>query len=102
MGYNWIKPLSIYSYMESQILTMTKEELFEYVSCGNEIEFDYKGASYSITYFEKNQKSYISFCEFYQEPIDVETFEELIQIHYKGAGLMEMLESLTEEDMWIS
>ena len=80
---------------------MRKEELQYLVRHGREIEFNYDGKSFSITYFENDHKSYISFCEFYQDPIDVETFEELIQIHYKGVGLMDMLESITENDIWI-
>ena len=30
---------------------MTKEQLREYVECGHEIEFKYKGKEYSITYW---------------------------------------------------
>lgn len=36
---------------------MTVEELRDYVSCGREIEFEFKGKRYSITYFEQNKKN---------------------------------------------
>ena len=32
---------------------MTKEQLFEWVDTGRELEFNYKGKDYSITYFRK-------------------------------------------------
>ena len=60
---------------------MTVEELRDYVSCGREIEFEFKGKRYSITYFEQNKKTWISFCEFYQEPTDVKTVDELLMVN---------------------
>ena len=56
---------------------MTKEQLFEWVDTGRELEFNYKGKDYSITYFRKNRKICISFCEFYKETLDVATVDEL-------------------------
>ena len=78
---------------------MTKEELFQLTEVeGNEIEFKYQDKWYSITYCEYETNKYgFSFCEFYQEPIDVRSFDELINIKYNGATVMEMLETLNEE-----
>lgn len=40
---------------------MTKEQLFEWVDTGRELEFNYKGKDYSITYFRKIERyAYLS------------------------------------------
>lgn len=80
---------------------MTKEQLFEYISQGREIEFKYKGKKYSITYSPSWDEDYISFCEFYQYTSDVKTPEELIKVEREGVTVLQMLESITEEDIWI-
>lgn len=80
---------------------MNKEQLLDYIHCGREIEFKYKEKMYSITYSPADQEDYISFCEFYKEPIDVKTPNEVPDIKYNGVTVLEMLSSLTEEDIWI-
>ena len=78
---------------------MTSEELFNYIECGHEIEWNYQNKRFSITFFEDDTKQIgISFCEFYKPPIDVYAFEELIHINYNGVTVMEMLESLGDEE----
>ena len=57
---------------------MTKEMLADYVECGNEIEFKFNNKMYSITYGIVDEKEVISFCEFYKETTEVESFDELI------------------------
>lgn len=76
---------------------MTKEQLFEWVDTGRELEFNYKGKDYSITYFRKNRKICISFCEFYKETLDVATVDELWNSTYKGIKLSDMLSSIPED-----
>lgn len=76
---------------------MTKEQLFKWVDTGRELEFNYKGKDYSITYFRKNRKICISFCEFYKETLDVATVEELWNSTYKGIKLSDMLSSIPED-----
>ncbi len=77
---------------------MKKEELKKYVETGREIEFVYEGKRYSITYYEKDADGNdISFCEFYQEPIDVSNFEDLCNITYNGVKVIDMWESISEE-----
>ena len=73
---------------------MTKEQLFEWVDTGRELEFNYKGKDYSITYFRRNRKICISFCEFYKETLDVATVDELWNSTYKGIKLSDMLSSI--------
>ena len=80
---------------------MTREELLNYLKYGREIEFKYCEKMFSITYSPADQESYISFCEFYQEPIDVKTPQEVPDIIYEGITVMEMLQSITENDIWI-
>ena len=46
---------------------MIKEQLKEYIECGNELEFKYNNKPYSITYGTFNNERLISFCEFYKE-----------------------------------
>ena len=80
---------------------MTKQELFDYIEQGREIEFTFQNKKYSIIYGVIDGKEVISFCEFYQETTEVETAEELINVNRKGVTVLQMLESLTEEDIWI-
>lgn len=80
---------------------MTVEELRDYVSCGREIEYEFNGKRYSITYFDQDNEVWISFCEFYQEPTDVKTVDELLKVERYGVTVEEMLGSCTEKDIWI-
>ena len=80
---------------------MTKDLLKEYVDCGREIEFKYNDKMYSITYGIIDDEEVISFCEFYKETTEVKTFEELIEASRDGVTVLQMWESLTEEDVWI-
>lgn len=80
---------------------MTKEQLIDYVNSGREIEFQFQGKKYSITYSPAGEEDYISFCEFYKETSDVKTVEELMQVTRNGISVIQMLESITDEDIWI-
>ena len=80
---------------------MSKEELIDYINCGREIEFRFNGKMYSITYGTINGKHVISFCEFYKETTEVENAEDIFLVSRNGISVPEMLESLTEDDIWI-
>lgn len=80
---------------------MNLDQLREYVSEGREIEFKFNEKKYSITYGVIDGKDVISFCEFYQETTEVETVDELIKVERDGVTVLHMLESITEEDIWI-
>ena len=56
---------------------------------------------YPLTYGVIDGKNVISFCEFYQETTEVETVDELIKVERDGVTVLHMLESITEEDIWI-
>ena len=73
---------------------MRIERIKKLIGDNREIEFDYKDKRYSITYFDENRKSWISFCEFYQEPIDVLSPDELLKIKIDGITLEEILSNL--------
>lgn len=78
---------------------MTKEQLKDWVNTGREIEFDYKDKRYSITYYGDNRVNYISFCEFYEETLDVADVETLWISTYKGMDVGKILSSITENEM---
>ena len=80
---------------------MTKEMLADYVECGNEIEFKFNNKMYSITYGIVDEKEVISFCEFYKETTEVESFDELIKVSRDGRTVLQMWEFLSEEEVWI-
>ena len=80
---------------------MHKEQLKEYVANGREIEFEYNSKEYSITYGIIDNKEVISFCEFYKETTEVQTYEELLNVSRDGVTVAEMWESLKEDDIWL-
>lgn len=80
---------------------MTKELLIDYINHGREIEFRYNGKMYSITYGTLDGKRVISFCEFYQDTTEVEKPEELLNVERSDITVLQMWESLTEDDIWI-
>ena len=41
---------------------MTIDVLRKWVRTGRELEFNYKGKDYSITYYNDDRKDFISFC----------------------------------------
>ena len=80
---------------------MDMQTLSEYIYQGREIEFEYKGEKYSITYGISDGKEVISFCRFYQETTEVTSVDELIKVERDGVAVLAMLESLTEDKIWI-
>ncbi len=80
---------------------MTREELQNYVANGREIEFKYNDKMYSITYSPSWMGDFISFCEFDKETSDVKNVDELINVTRDGVTVLEMLETLTDDDIWI-
>ncbi len=78
---------------------MKRKILEDLVEHGREIEFTYSGKRFSITYYESNGKPVISFCEFYKEITDVDTFSELCDIKRYGVKVIDMLKSISDEDI---
>lgn len=75
---------------------MKKEEIQELIETGREIEFNYKGKRYSITYPGEDMKGdfNISFCEFYKDTFDCETVDELWNGIYHGIRISDILKTL--------
>lgn len=80
---------------------MTRAELKNYVEQGREIEFEYNEKKYSITYVPHDVKDYISFCEFYKETTEVCSVDELEKVERDGITVMQMLEHLPKEKIWV-
>ena len=85
---------------------MSYEQLNEYISMGNEIEFTYDGKRFSITYYYPNEDnedgSLISFCEFYKETTEVGSVDELWNnVCRYGHTVGEMLSSVCDDDISI-
>lgn len=80
---------------------MNIDQLREYVSQGREIEFNYQGKQYSITYGVIDGKEVISFCEFYKETTEVETVDELVKVERDGVSVIQMLESISDNEIWV-
>ena len=76
---------------------MTIDVLKKWVRTCRELEFSYKGKDYSITYYNDDRKDFISFCEAYDETVDVATVDELWNSTYKGIKLSDMLSSIPED-----
>ena len=80
---------------------MSRDELLDYLDSGREIEFKWNGKMYSITYGRINGRRVISFCEFYKESTEVETPDELLKVERNNTTVLDMLQALTEDDIWI-
>ncbi len=63
------------------------------------MEFNYRGKRFSITWYEKNNRSLISFCEFNKEITDVETFDELCDVKRYGVRVIDMITSISDDDI---
>ena len=66
------------------------------IACNREIEFTYLGSMYSITYFEENNKKYISVCEFYKKVINVQTVSDVLKIKIGLLTLKEIFAKLPD------
>ncbi|MCR5517229.1 MAG: hypothetical protein K6F17_01490 [Lachnospiraceae bacterium] len=80
---------------------MKIQKIFDLVESGREVEFEYDGKKYSITYGTVDDVEVISFCEFYKESTEVTTVDELLKVKRDGVSVEEMLLSLSEDDIWI-
>lgn len=80
---------------------MSKEELKDLIEHGHELEFNYNKKQYSICQGELNGKEVISFCEFDKETTEVDTFDELCEVQRDGVKVIDMITSITMDDIWI-
>ena len=80
---------------------MTKNTLLDYLTCGREIEFKFNDKMYSITQGVLDGKHVLSFCEFNQETTEVENPEDVLAIERNGVSVLTMIESISDDDIWI-
>ena len=80
---------------------MKIQKIFDLVESGREVDFEYDGKKYSITYGTVDDVEVISFCEFYKDSTEVTTADELLKVKRDGVSVEEMLLSLSEDDIWI-
>ena len=66
------------------------------IDCNREIEFTYKNVDYSITYYNDKREKYISFCEAYEESIDVRNSGELLKLKIGDQALDKVFASLPD------
>lgn len=78
---------------------MKIEEIKRILKDGEEIEFKYNDKNFSITFFDENNKTKISFCEFYKEPIDVDSIEAVFDIVYNGETVKDILKQIDKKDI---
>ena len=80
---------------------MNNEELQKLIETGHEIEFTYNNKKYSVTQDKINGKHVLSFCEFYKETTEVSTFEELCEVQRENVKVIDMISSITMDDIWV-
>jgi hypothetical protein len=80
---------------------MNREFIIKLIEEGHEIEFEYKDKRYSITYGYIDNIPVISFCEFNNESKEVEDIDSLLEMNYKGQIVGDIIDSLSEDDVWI-
>lgn len=80
---------------------MKIEDIKKILKDGEEIEFKYDNKEFSITFFEEKGKTKLSFCEFYKNPIDADTIDEILEIDYNGKTVKYMLEQIEKKDIII-
>lgn len=79
---------------------MTKEEWKLHMDEGCDMTFEYNGKKYSLTWGTLDGKTVISFCEFYKETVDCDTFDEIIEKDYRGEKIINILLKAKNEDIY--
>lgn len=59
---------------------MKRECIEELIKARREIEFEFRGKRYSITYSNEDCERPISVCEYYKQPIDVRNANEVLRL----------------------
>ncbi len=66
------------------------------IDCNREIEFSYQGKRYSITYIKENDQRSISICEFYKQPVNVKTSQEVLNFKIGSLTLESIFSKLPD------
>lgn len=75
--------------------------LKDLINEGREIEFIYNNKKYSITYGKIDDVDVISFCEFYQDSIEVTNVDDLLNIVVDKKTILEIWKEMSEDEIWI-
>lgn len=76
-------------------------EFKEWIETGREIEFTYNNLRYSVTYYSDHRKDFISFTEFYKEPVDFDSAENFMNnANIDGVLLKNIWDSVREVDIF--
>lgn len=75
---------------------MKRECIEELVKARREIEFQFHGARYSITYYNDDREKSISVCRFYETPVDVRNTDELFQLRIGRYTLEQIFAALPD------
>jgi len=75
---------------------MKRECIEELIKAGREIEFQYRGARYSITYYGDDREKGISVCKFYGKPTDVRNADEVLKLTIGGLTLEQIFAALPD------
>jgi len=79
---------------------MRSESIEELIRGHRDIEFKYKGEWYSITPSDLEAKEdFVSFCKFYEEPIDIpfERWPDVLKIKIGSLTIGEVLSQLPDD-----
>lgn len=66
-----------------------------------EIEFVYHNNKFSITYYNDNRTKYISVCEYYRNPIDVASVQEVLKLKIGNKTLEQVFAELPDSAITI-
>jgi hypothetical protein len=80
---------------------MKIEKFIKFIDDGREVEFQYKGKKFSITYGFIDGKEIISFCEFYKKFTEIKSVEELLEVSRYNHSVKEMISQISDNDIWI-
>ena len=79
---------------------MKISRLKKLLDCGHEIEFDYKGKRYSLTWSDVDgEEGVLAFCEFNKEDIESRDIDEILSAEYNGYKVSDIIEELNEEEI---
>ena len=81
---------------------MKVSRLKELLKDGHELEFEYGGKKYSLTWSDlEGESGVLSFCEFQKEDIASSDIDEILDAVYNGQKVADIIEALDEKEVEI-
>ena len=79
---------------------MKVSRLKELLKEGHEIEFDYKGKRYGLTWSDVDgEEGVMAFYEFNKDDIASKNIDEILSAEYHGLKVADIIEDLNEEEV---